>query len=133
MNSEAAKERSKRYYHKHKERLIKASCAWRNADPRRHLIHGARNRARSGGFPCSITIDDILIPKKCPILGIELKRGKGKVQNSSPSLDRIDVNKGYVKGNIAVISYAANRLKSNMSKQVLRKLYNYVFVRSRSK
>jgi hypothetical protein len=37
----------------------------------------------------------------------------------SPSLDRIDNNKGYIKGNVEVISWKANIMKSNASPEEL--------------
>jgi hypothetical protein len=39
--------------------------------------------------------------------------------NNSPSIDRFDNSKGYVKGNVWIISDRANRLKSNLSKEDL--------------
>lgn len=48
-------------------------------------------------------------------------------KTAAPSLDRIDPNFGYIKGNVAVISWQANKYKSNMSKEIIEKLYKYVF------
>lgn len=68
----------------------------------------------------NIDLSDIVIPKVCPILGIPLTKGVKRVPcNNSPSLDRIDSTKGYVKGNVQVISHRANRLKSDASLQEL--------------
>ncbi len=50
---------------------------------------------------------------KCPALGIELKRGVEKSQDASPTLDRLNPLWGYTPTNIAVLSLAANRIKSN--------------------
>ena len=44
-------------------------------------------------------LSDIIFPTHCPILGIELIKGGTGVQTfNSPSIDRIDPNKGYIKG-----------------------------------
>jgi hypothetical protein len=51
---------------------------------------------------------------RCPALGTELRQGKARSQDASPTLDRMNPQWGYVKGNIAVISYAANRAKGAM-------------------
>ena len=77
------------------------------------MVRAARKRARKAGLPCSIAAVDIVIPAVCPILGIRLRFNVGKRENNSPSLDRIDPNLGYIPENIAVISYRANRIKSN--------------------
>jgi hypothetical protein len=60
----------------------------------------------------NIKPQDILIPEICPVLGIPMTSGP-KLLPSSSSLDRIDSKKGYIKGNIQVISHRANTLKSN--------------------
>jgi hypothetical protein len=73
----------------------------------------ARKRAREQGLPFSITHEDIRIPERCPILGIELSTNEGWAGNDSPSLDKIIPELGYAPGNIAVISWRANRLKGD--------------------
>jgi hypothetical protein len=50
---------------------------------------------------------------KCPALGIEFKKGRGKPIDSSPSLDRILPELGYIKGNVQIISMLANQIMSN--------------------
>jgi hypothetical protein len=47
-------------------------------------------------------------------------------RDSSPSLDRIDNSKGYVKGNVAVISFRANTLKNNATADELRAIANFM-------
>lgn len=78
---------------------------------------GARSRARSPKKPreFNIEISDIIIPLLCPVFSVPLERATGSrgATEYSPTLDRIDSSKGYVKGNIEVISWKANRLKSN--------------------
>lgn len=77
------------------------------------MLVNARWRAKRRDIPFTITVDDVHIPKRCPVLGIELVVStKGRTDNS-PSLDRINNSKGYIPGNIIVISWIANRLKSN--------------------
>lgn len=90
------------------------------------MLERSRSRARKKGFEHNIDIDDIFIPKVCPLLGIPLFQGKDCVIPNSPTLDRIDSSKGYVKGNVWVISYKANTIKNNATveelEQIARKL-----------
>ena len=58
-------------------------------------------------------IDHIGIPITCPVLGIPLAFNRHKVEDNSISFDRIDSSKGYIPGNIQVISWKANNIKSN--------------------
>lgn len=78
-----------------------------------YMLHRSRSRAKKKGFEHNITIDDIIIPKMCPLLNIPLFKGQECVIPNSPTLDRIDSSKGYIKGNVWVISYKANTIKSN--------------------
>jgi len=75
----------------------------------------AKLRAKNKGLAFDITETSFEIPVYCPILGIELKRTPIKASDCSPSLDRIDNSKGYIEGNVRVISRRANLLKSNMT------------------
>ena len=61
------------------------------------------------------------LPERCPILDIELIKNDSKRLGNSASLDRVDNNKGYIKGNVRVISFKANHMKANASIQELLK------------
>jgi hypothetical protein len=90
------------------------------------MWHGAKNRCRRKKVAFDIEVSDIVIPERCPILGMKLKRSRGKQSPNSPSLDRIKPSRGYVKGNVRVISWAANQLKGPLTPKQIRKLYRYV-------
>jgi archaellum component FlaC len=90
-----------------------------NTSTEQAMLNRSKSRARKKGFEHNITIEDIKIPKNCPLLGIPLTKGKDGVHSNSPTLDRIDSNKGYVKGNVWVISYKANTIKSDATPEEL--------------
>lgn len=96
-------------------------------NPKGLLLRRMRASANSRGLECTVTVDDIVIPKVCPILNIPLEFHKGTHKNNSISVDRIDTTKGYIPGNIAIISFKANTLKGNMTLSEIDRLYKYVF------
>ena len=79
------------------------------------LWAAAKERADKYGIDFNIDVEDIVIPEVCPVLGIpiNISLGRGRRQPDSPSLDKFYPEKGYVKGNIQVISWRANRIKSD--------------------
>lgn len=81
--------------------------------PIQRLLASARARALKKGLDFSITEEDIDIPEVCPILHVPLVLGNRHSMDDSPSIDRIDSSKGYVPGNVWIISHKANRLKSD--------------------
>ena len=89
----------------------------------RNFIHSmwkaAKKRAKERGLDFNIEESDIVIPKICPILEVPLEFGTKNNYNYSPSLDRIDNTKGYIKGNIQVISKKANTMKNSATLQEL--------------
>lgn len=95
------------------KRQIRARYARTEHGYKSRMLESARHRAKKRGIEFSITTDDIVIPERCPLLGIPLLRHTGYRSDSNPSLDRIDNSKGYVPGNVQVISLRANRLKSD--------------------
>jgi len=89
----------------------------------------AKGRAKKKNLVYNINEEDIksIWPKdnKCPILGTEFKSGL-KNKYVLPTLDKINPKKGYVKGNIAVISFRANQIKSDIEDfKVFKKLYDF--------
>lgn len=105
-------------------RILEKGRAYRKNNPKQTLLDSARDRARTYGYLCTITKDDITIPEFCPLLGIKLVlgRGVGGAKPSSPSLDRIKPYLGYVPGNVWVISYKANMIKNDATLDDLRRL-----------
>jgi hypothetical protein len=79
----------------------------------KRLFHLAKARAKKHGFEFALSPADIIIPSHCPILGIPLQAGEKIWTDHSPSLDRIDTAKGYVRDNVQIISCLANRIKTN--------------------
>jgi hypothetical protein len=77
------------------------------------LLGQAKYRAKRKGIEFNLELSDIVIPKLCPVLKIPLAAGSssGGPRGCSPSLDRIDNTKGYIKGNVQVMSHKANTMK----------------------
>lgn len=90
------------------------------SDPRKYMLMCARHRSKIKGIACTITLDDIVIPVRCPLLGTSLVVNDKKHRSNSPSLDRIFNAYGYVPGNITVVSYQANARKGELSSSELR-------------
>ena len=98
----------------------------RQENPEYYLWKAAKKRAKSKQLDFDIEVSDIIIPQFCPLLHIPIihKVGTGKRNDNSPSLDRLDNSRGYVKGNIVVVSWRANFLKSDAEFQELQRLVN---------
>ena len=100
------------------------------------LLISAKERAVKKGIEFSIGYEDIAIPKRCPVLGIKIDRFSDYVTQSnlsrasSPSLDRLNNSKGYIKGNVLVMSYRANVLKGQgtykQHKQIAKWMRNFL-------
>lgn len=90
--------------------------------PLRVILMHARKRAREKNIPFDLAVEDLVIPQFCPVLGIELCVNDGYAQHNSISLDRVIPELGYVKGNVAIISYRANTIKGDSSIEDLEKV-----------
>jgi len=134
-NKEALRQKHREYYEKNKERIAKKESQrrseqyrsnpkqnlakqkeWKINNLEKYLVQGAKQRAKKYGLPFDITYKDIVIPECCPYLGIKLVPFS---EWSSPSLDKIIPELGYVKGNIQVISTKANTMKNNATQAEL--------------
>lgn len=93
--------------------------------PEQRCINNMLRAARASGREYNLTREDIVIPKTCPALGIPLDLTPGSSRDTTPSLDRINNAKGYVRGNIVIVSFRANRLKSNACAAELTRLARF--------
>ena len=111
---------------------------WRRDNPLKACIHalvnGARQRARARGM--NLDLEVISVPgltalladdMKCPCCRAKMvaRVEKGKHPRAI-SLDRVDNDKGYVVGNVAIICATCNSRKKDMSIHDLRLLVRYV-------
>jgi hypothetical protein len=62
----------------------------------------------------------------CPVLYTEFLFGREKGNNAGPSVDRRVPEKGYVRGNVTILSYRANRLKCDATPSELLAVIDYV-------
>ena len=94
-----------------------------------YLLTRIKGRAEKAGLDFNLELDDIVIPERCPILDIPIVwgnfSGKAHPTDNSPSVDRIVPQKGYVKGNIVVVSQRANRIKNDSTIEELRKICSF--------
>lgn len=97
---------------------------WKQKDPIKAMFTGLKGNARKKGVPVTITVEDISIPSICPILDIPLFFSHKRTYNT-PSIDRIDNNKGYEPGNIVVCSWRANMLKKDATLSELIKIATF--------
>ena len=102
-------------------------------NPIPQMLSNAKIRAKQKGVDFNLTSQYLkkIFPKdnKCPISGLNFEFGyinREKInKNNSPSLDRIIPSKGYVIGNVMVISDLMNRMKQDSTFEDIEKLYNF--------
>lgn len=127
----------KEYYNKHKEYLkaynkLNYHLLYKDRKkeqeeqyylkyPEKALLRSAKQSAKNKNLEINIELSDIVIPKLCPVLQIPFNfdRRSGR-RLDGPSIDRIDSTKGYIKGNIQIISDLANRMKQNATIEQLK-------------
>lgn len=78
------------------------------------------------GLEFNLVPSDLDLPDVCPVLGVSLNYESLEPRASRPSLDRSDNRKGYIKGNVRVISNRANQIKNDASSVELEKVLRYV-------
>jgi hypothetical protein len=134
-NPERYKKYQETYRKKNAEKVKEYIGNWQAKNNEKYIITSIKSRAKKQGIEFSIDATDIKIPSTCPILGIPIfKEFKGKGNSNkgprytSPSLDRIDNTKGYVKGNVHIISNKANVMKSSASPEELLKFAYWILL-----
>ena len=129
------KERKKEYasrpeYKKYKKEYQKN---WGQSFEGKLSIVKSRSKKKNLEFNLTIEYLKSIYPKNnmCPLLNIPLDWKSSHKHPNTPSLDRIDSSKGYIKGNVQWVSWRANQLMSDatpdellMLAQNYKKVYN---------
>jgi hypothetical protein len=105
--------------------ITKTDQIYDNKNRINKMFYHATERAKLKKIPFNIEKVDIVIPKICPVLNISLSINNRDRETNSPSLDKINNNNGYVKGNVRVISWKANSLKGDATYDEYCKVFNF--------
>lgn len=113
------------------DKIKEYAKSWWMKNPTQSNYNAILRRCKQDSIPCDLTSRHDLppIPDVCPILGIPLEHRKDGIKGptpNTPSVDRVNPSLGYVKGNLRYISHKANRLKSNMTRDQLQSLLDYI-------
>ena len=125
-NKEKSKTTKAKYSLNNKEKLNKQTKEWHKNNKQRGMLKAAKTRSKALGIPFNLSIEDIAIPDACPIFGISLFFTDGGRTDNTPSLDKIKPELGYVKGNVRVVSWRANRLKCDGSLEEFESIVRYL-------
>jgi hypothetical protein len=109
--------KSAAYREENRESITAKNTAYKTEHPEWIRFITKKSRAKQAGIDFDLIFEDVIFPSHCPALGtlLDYTFGNGKCPPNSPSFDRIDPRKGYVTGNVIVISSRANTIKNNAS------------------
>jgi len=110
------------------EKYRRKKLKYKNENYMKVKLITAKLTAKSRNIEFSITEDDFLeLPEYCPLLNVKLDYIYGNGRNlNAASIDRIDSSKGYIKGNVWIISLLANIMKNQASIEELLEFSNNV-------
>ena len=96
-----------------------------------HQFRQRKNQSIKKGIPFTVELNDIEQPEYCPILGIKLNYAWGGKNGhlrdpAKATLDKVVPELGYIPGNVFIISWRANKLKSDMKIEELEKILTYM-------
>lgn len=112
----------KEYYKLNKEK-------YKQSGLKHHIIHNVKKYITDDSIDFNILPEDIDIPEYCPILNIRINTeytGQSGPKDNSPSIMLLDESKGYVKDNIMMVSYKANKIRKRFNPDDIRSVLDYI-------
>lgn len=126
-NPEKAREANRRWYEANQDKVKEGCRRWRRENVERAMLGQARNRAKRRGQDCTITEEDVaalIASGVCAVTGLPFVSewdGPSIKNPWAPSLDRIDVTRGYVPGNVRAVCWIVNHMRGDYPDAVLAK------------
>ena len=148
-NLDKLRKREKEYRLKNKDERKEANRQWYYSEKGRSYYSKVSNqvpyicskscfrlkdRAKKKNLKFNLDADYLMSiypkDKKCKILGFKMRVNRfskiAKQDKYTPTVNRINPKKGYVKGNVEIISQLANSMLCNANKSELIKFKNYL-------
>ena len=128
-------ERNREHYYKNREIILPQLKQARTGKEGylKTMLRGAKSRAKENNLEFDIDLQYLqsVATDCCPVDGLPFDWERRLETNkflplATPSLDRIDSSKGYIKGNVKIIGWKWNAKKSNMNLDDLLLLVEYV-------
>lgn len=100
-------------------------------NPIPQIKSNARIRAKKYGVPFSLSTEYLksIFPEDgmCPVFKVKMSgRYENRMKSDfSPSMDRIVPHKGYVEGNVIIVSDLANRIKTDATLQEIKNVIQF--------
>lgn len=95
---------------------------------RGYIIRNLKSSAKRRNIEFNLKYSDLELPEFCPLLNVKLEynsEGEFNLQNHA-TVDRIDNSKGYIKGNVIIISRLANNMKNEANFEQLLLFYKNI-------
>jgi hypothetical protein len=77
------------------------------------LFNSVKGRAKDTGIAFTIDLDTLIIPDRCPVLDVPFVISAERQHPHAPSFDRINPKRGYVPGNVQIVCWLVNKIKSD--------------------
>lgn len=95
-------------------------------DVKRAKFRLKKANATRNGDVFTVEFSELVFPEVCPILGIPIDYESEGVSEGSPSFDQIAAGRGYISGNVCVMSWRANRIKNNGTAEEHKKIAEWL-------
>lgn len=130
-NKEKISKRNKEWTNKNKDKLKERDQNLRQKDPIAYLCKSIEKRIKKSNMQYDPNIYILLKNEYnksnlCKCFGIEIQYNKNGHKDNSISIDRVNNNLGYIVGNVQLICYRANAIKSNSTIDELCRIIYYL-------
>lgn len=100
-----------------------AKVSWAKVPIENKIFNRTKARAKAKNIKFDLTLDDIVLPEKCPVFDKPFVYGD---PNWTYSIDRNNPELGYIKENVSIISNRANMIKSVATIDEIEKVKNWM-------
>jgi len=101
----------------------KSAVDWKAVPLEKRIFNRIKTRAKRKNQDFNLDLEDIIIPTECPVFKVPFIYGD---IDWTYSVDRINNSKGYIKGNIQILSNRANRLKGDFEIEELQVMIDFL-------